>query len=104
MHTAIAVDAGQTKTKEANLKAGNLLAFTSKDTYGKVLEYLTDDGRKVWAEHGYDDDAAIAKHIVRNVSMMIKVILLLECNNQALRLSNNVVSQHHCLRHQMTDK
>jgi len=72
VHTAIAVDAGETKTISANLKAGNLLTFTSKDTYGYVLDNLDDKAREVWNTHGYDDDAAIAKHIVKNVSMMIK--------------------------------
>lgn len=72
VHAAIAVDAGQTKTIAANLKAGNLLAFTSQQTYGYVLDNLSDKARKVWNEHGFDDDTAVAKHIVKNVSMMIK--------------------------------
>jgi len=72
VHTAIAVDAGETKTISANLKAGNLLAFTSQNTYGYVLDNLIDKARKVWSKYGYDDDTAIAKHIVKNVSTMIK--------------------------------
>jgi len=72
VHTAIAVDAGETKTISANLKAGNLLAFTSKNTYGYVLDNLQDKAREVWGKYGYDDDTMIAKHIVKNVSMMIK--------------------------------
>jgi hypothetical protein len=72
VHTAIAVDAGETKTIPADLKAGNLLDYTSKQTYGYVLDELEEKARKVWADHGYDDDTQIAKHIVRNVSTMIK--------------------------------
>lgn len=72
VHAAIAVDAGQTKTIAANLKAGNLLDFTSKQTYGYALEKLTDKAREVWSKYGYEDDASIAKHLVKNVSRMIK--------------------------------
>jgi hypothetical protein len=72
VHAAIAIDAGETVTISANLKAGNLLDFTSQKTYGYVLDNLQDKARKVWADHGYDDDASIAKHLVRNVSTMIK--------------------------------
>lgn len=72
VHTAIAADAGETKTVSANLKAGNLLEYSSQKTYGYVLENLTDKARKVWNKFGYDDDTQIAKHIVKNVSTMIK--------------------------------
>jgi len=72
VHTAIAVDAGETKTISANLKAGNLLAFTSQQTYGYILDNLTDKARAVWNKFGYDDDTEIAKHVVKNVSTMIK--------------------------------
>jgi len=72
VHTAIAVDAGETKTISANLKAGNLLDFTSQKTYGYVLDELNDKARNVWREYGYDNDTEIAKHIVKNVSTMIK--------------------------------
>jgi hypothetical protein len=72
VHAAIAVDAGATKTRSANLKAGNLLEFTSQQTYGYVTNNLQDKARKVWGEFGYDDDTQIAKHIVKNVSIMIK--------------------------------
>jgi len=72
VHAAITVDAGATKTRSANLKAGNLLAFTSQQTYGYVTDNLQDKARKVWGEFGYSDDTQIAKHIVKNVSTMIK--------------------------------
>jgi hypothetical protein len=72
VHAAIAVDAGATKTRSANLKAGNLLEYTSQKTYGYVMEQLQDKARKVWGEFGFDDDTQIAKHIVKNVSTMIK--------------------------------
>jgi hypothetical protein len=72
VHTAIAIDAGETKTISANLKAGNLLAFTSQQTYGYMLDNLTDKARAVWNKFGYDDDTEIAKHVVKTVSMMIK--------------------------------
>ena len=72
VHTAIAVDAGETKTIAANLKAGNLLDFTSQKTYGYVMDNLNDKARKIWGKYGYDDDTVIAKHIVKNVSTMIK--------------------------------
>lgn len=72
VHAAIAVDAGDTKTISANLKAGNLLDFTSQNTWGYVKDNLTDKARKVWADHGFEDDDAIARNIVKNVSMMIK--------------------------------
>ena len=72
VHTAIAVDSGDTKTISANLKAGNLLDFTSQTTWGYVKDNLTVNARKVWAGHGFEDDDAIARNIVKNVSMMIK--------------------------------
>jgi hypothetical protein len=72
VHAAIAVDAGATKTRPADLKAGNLLDYTSQKTYGYVMDELQDNARKVWGEFGYDDDTQIAKHIVKNVSIMIK--------------------------------
>ena len=72
VHTAIAIDAGETKTISANLKAGNLLAFTSQQTYVYMLDNLTDKARAVWNKFGYDDDTEIAKHVVKTVSMMIK--------------------------------
>ena len=72
VHAAIAADAGETVTISANLKAGNLLSFTSQNTYGYVLDNLQDKARKVWNNYGYDDDSQIAKHIVKNISMMIK--------------------------------
>lgn len=72
VHAAIVVDAGVTKTRSADLKAGNLLEYTSQQTYGYVMEQLQDKARKVWTEFGYDDDTQIAKHIVKNVSTMIK--------------------------------
>ncbi len=72
VHTAIAVDAGETKTISANLESGNLLTFTSKNIYGYVLDKLQDKARKVWGNYGYDEDTSIAKHIVKNISMMIK--------------------------------
>lgn len=72
VHTAIAADAGETKTISANLKAGNLLDYTSQQTYGYVLDNLKEKARKVWNKYGYEDDTQIAKHIVKTVSMMIK--------------------------------
>jgi len=36
------------------------------------MDNLQDKARKVWGEFGYDDDTQIAKHIVKNVSIMIK--------------------------------
>lgn len=72
VHTAIAVDAGDTKTLSANLAAGNLLDANSKQTWKYVHDNLQDKAREVWSKYGYDSDDMIAKHIIKNVSKMIK--------------------------------
>jgi len=71
VHTAIAVDAGETKTISANLKAGNLLDFTSDQTKKYVAENLTDKAREVWKKHGLESDQAIADKVAANVETMI---------------------------------
>ena len=71
IHTAIAVDAGATKTISANLKAGNLLEFNSDKVKTYVAEELTDKARKVWNENGFESDEAIADRIANNVELMI---------------------------------
>ena len=71
VHTAIAVDSGETKTISANLKAGNLLAFTPEKVKSYVAENLTDKARNVWADNGVESDNAIANRIVTNVKTML---------------------------------
>jgi hypothetical protein len=71
VHTAIAVDSGETKTISANLKAGNLLAFTPEKVKSYVAENLTDKARKVWAAHGLESDEAIADKVAINVETML---------------------------------
>ena len=71
VHTAIAVDSGETKTLSANLKAGNLLAFSPEKVKSYVSENLTDKARKVWADNGVESDNAIANRIVANVKTML---------------------------------
>lgn len=71
VHTAIAADAGQTKTVDANLEAGNLLTFTEQDVANMVSEFLIDKAREVWAANGYDSDEAITRHIQANVKEML---------------------------------
>lgn len=72
IHTAIAVDAGATKTINANLKAGNLLEFTPDKTKKFVMDELQDKARKVWNANGYESDEAIATRIAENVEAMIQ--------------------------------
>ena len=71
VHTAIAVDSGETKTISANLKAGNLLAFTTDKVKSYVSENLTDKARKVWADNGLKSDNVIADKIASNVETML---------------------------------
>jgi hypothetical protein len=71
VHTAIAVDSGETKTISANLKAGNLLAFTPEKVKSYVDENLTEKARNVWADNGVESDNAIANRIVTNVKTML---------------------------------
>ena len=71
IHTAIAVDAGATKTISANLKAGNLLEFNSDKVKTYVAEELKKKARKVWNENGFESDEAIADRIANNVELMI---------------------------------
>jgi hypothetical protein len=71
VHTAIATDAGETKTISANLKAGNLLTFTPDKVKTYVAENLTEKARKVWNANGVDSDEAIANLIAKNVDTMI---------------------------------
>jgi hypothetical protein len=71
VHTAIAVDAGSTKTISANLKAGNLLDFTPEKTKKYVLENLTDKAREVWKKNGVATDEAVAEKVSANVETMI---------------------------------
>lgn len=71
IHTAIAVDSGETKTISANLKAGNLLTFNAEKVKKYVAENLTDKARKVWNANGLDSDEAIADKIADNVETMV---------------------------------
>jgi hypothetical protein len=71
IHTAIAVDAGATKTISANLKAGNLLEFTSEKIKKYVADELTEKARKVWNDNGFESDEAIANRIAENVETML---------------------------------
>lgn len=71
VHAAIAATAGKTVTKDADLRAGNLLAFNEQDVRNMVKKFLKPEARKVWAENGYDSDEQIADHIVTNVEDML---------------------------------
>ena len=71
VHTAIAVDSGETKTISANLKAGNLLQFTPDKVKSYVADELTEKARKVWADNGLESDEAIADKIATNVEAML---------------------------------
>lgn len=71
VHTAIAVDSGETKTVSANLTAGNLLDYTPEQVKKYVSDELTDKARKVWNANGFDSDEAIANEIAKNVETMI---------------------------------
>ena len=71
IHTAIAVDAGATKTISANLKAGNLLDFNAQKVKKYVADELTDKARKVWNANGFESDDVIADKIAVNVETMI---------------------------------
>lgn len=71
VHAAIAVDAGQTKTIAANLKAGNLLTYGDEDVKKMVEANLTDKARKVWTDFKYDSDDKILKRIQDNVKVML---------------------------------
>jgi hypothetical protein len=71
VHTAIAADAGQTKTIEADRSGGNLLKYTDQDVFNYVETNLNDKARKVWAKYGFASDDEIAQHIATNVRTMI---------------------------------
>jgi hypothetical protein len=71
VHAAIVTIAGKSDTKDANLKAGNLLAFSEQNVRDMVSKFLTVDARDVWAANGYDSDEQIADHIVTNVNTML---------------------------------
>jgi len=71
VHTAIAADAGQTKTIQADRSGGNLLTYTDQDVYKYVEENLNDKARKVWTQYGLATDDEIAQHIATNVRTMI---------------------------------
>lgn len=71
VHAAIAATAGKTVTTDANLEAGNLLAFNEQDVRDMVSKFLTDKARKVWTANGYDSDEQIADHIATNVNDML---------------------------------
>lgn len=71
VHTAIAVDAGQTKTIAANLKAGNLLTYSDEDVKKMVEANLQDKARAVWKNFGYDTDEKILTRIQDNVKEML---------------------------------
>ena len=71
VHTAIAVDAGQTKTIAANLKAGNLLTYSDDDVKKMVEDNLQDKARNVWKDFGFDSDDKILKRIQDNVKEML---------------------------------
>jgi len=71
VHAAIAATAGKTDTRDANLAAGNLLAFNEQNVRDMVSTFLTDKAREVWAAYGFDSDEQIADHIVTNVNTML---------------------------------
>lgn len=71
VHTAIAADAGQTKTIEADRSGGNLLTYTDQDVYDYVEANLNDKARKVWEKYGFASTDEIAQHIATNVRTMI---------------------------------
>jgi hypothetical protein len=71
VHTAIAADAGQTKTIEADRSGGNLLKYTDQNVFDYVETNLNDKARKVWAKYGFASDDEIAQHIATNVRTMI---------------------------------
>ena len=71
VHTAIAVDAGETKTIAADLKAGNLLNYGKAEVEKMVKDNLNDKARKVWADFGYDSDDEILKCIQDNTETML---------------------------------
>jgi hypothetical protein len=71
VHTAIAADAGQTKTIQADRSGGNLLTYTDQDVYDYVESNLNDKARKVWSKYGFASDDEIAQHIATNVRTMI---------------------------------
>jgi hypothetical protein len=71
VHTAIAADAGQTKTIQADRSGGNLLKYTDQDVYDYVEANLNDKARKVWSKYGFVSDDEIAQHIATNVRTMI---------------------------------
>jgi hypothetical protein len=71
VHTAIAADAGQTKTIQADRSGGNLLKYTDDDVYKYVEENLNEKALKVWAKYGFEDANSIAQHIAENVRTMI---------------------------------
>lgn len=71
VHTAIAADAGQTKTIAADRSSGNLLTYTDQDVYDYVETNLNDKARKVWTKNGFVSNDEIAQHIATNVRTMI---------------------------------
>jgi hypothetical protein len=71
VHTAIAVDAGGTKTIAANLKAGNLLDFGKTEVEKMIKDNLNDKARKVWADYGYNTDEKILQRIQDNAETML---------------------------------
>jgi hypothetical protein len=71
VHTAIAADAGQTKTIQADRSGGNLLTYTDQNVYDYVEKNLNDKARKVWAKYGFASNDEIAQHIATNVRTMI---------------------------------
>lgn len=70
VHTAIAAKSGQTDTREANLKAGNLLAYSPEDVKTYVANELTSKARDVYSKFGLTDDNLIADYIASNVEQM----------------------------------
>ena len=71
VHTAIAADAGQTKTIQADRSGGNLLKYTDQNVFEYVETNLNDKARKVWAKYGFASDDEIAQHIATNVRTMV---------------------------------
>jgi hypothetical protein len=72
IHTAIAIDSGEAKTRDTNLKSGNLLTFNSDKIKEYVDDKLNDKAREVWKANGFNSDEAIAARIAGNINMMIK--------------------------------
>ena len=70
VHTAIAAKSGKTDTRSANLKAGNLLTYSTEQVKQYVADELTQNARDVYAKFELTDDNLIADYIASNVEQM----------------------------------